>query len=157
MPETKEAETSLSIKVFPDSLEQTLGGPIIGVIEIRLKDTVFPGSNWYDFVVIILGWWLSSTYSLVSRRSETVHCEFMDGPFRFSLDYITGQRWRIRLTRNTPENQEVAAGIVDSKFVLNDLLESAHKIIAACKNKGWISNDIRELEDRYASLKSLVS
>lgn len=156
MSNIKEFECPLLIKVFPDGLEQGLGGSIIGVIEIHLNDMVFPGPNWHDFVVTILGWWLLSAYDLAAHRSEMVYYRFMDGPFEFSMGYITEQRWRIRLIRNASESEEVARGIIDSKAALKGLLVSADKIIVACKNKGWISNDIRELENQYTSLKSLV-
>jgi hypothetical protein len=153
---TNEVDVPLSIKVLLDTLEQSSGRLITGVISISLRQHVFPDSAWSDFVVTVLSWWLSSAYNLASHRDETVICRFMDGPFGFSMELMREDCWHIKLFRDISGSNLIAESLVDPKLVLHELLSAADKVLTACKAKNWLSDDIKELESQYTRLRQLA-
>src|SRR5262245_65003096 len=82
---------SFSVKLRPNELvkRRLVSGPIW----LEMDGQAFPIDAWYDFPVVILGWWLSNLKPLVTNQSMSCECPFMDGHYRFDVTAFVYSIW----------------------------------------------------------------
>jgi len=135
-------DKKFQVLVEKQTLHRSQRGSITGVIAVRAGGIVFPEDRWSDFPVVVLGWWINECRRI--RTGGTARCQFMDGPYRFSI--------RITGGANEAEIELPAANSAPLRVDLADVLEeirgAARVILATCDAAGWNSTDIETLRSR---------
>ncbi len=92
---------TLEIVVTPAELRRSATGSITGRLWLRLTATrertdidAFPGDEWSDFPVTVLGWWLGRLARDTGSGEAIERCQFMDGPFAFTVRRRRGVQLR---------------------------------------------------------------
>lgn len=76
----------LRIVIHPDSFQDTESSPATGIIYWQIGDFEFPAGDWYDFVLVVLNWWLDNLLGLFQGTLKTAEMDFMDGPFLVRIE-----------------------------------------------------------------------
>lgn len=119
---------------------------ITGRIHMALDAVAFPEEDWDDFVVIVLGWWCAA----LSGVGTSVDLDFMDGSFRARLSGRDPGVWNLRL-EGRPQD-EILKGIVEKSATRASLLAAATQVLDECAERGWRTDEIRELAERREAL-----
>jgi hypothetical protein len=132
------------IVALPDSLDLTNSGLITGRIFFDMGGVIFPSEDWDDFIVVLLGWWISSILQLVEGHVDETELRFMDGPYVVQAERESeGVLCLQCVARGSP----VCDGIqVRGDTLLAEIISVSAKILKACEAKGWRSEDIEKLE-----------
>jgi hypothetical protein len=136
------APQTVEVFVSPATLSRSAAGSITGPIWIRIpaaggrtEDDVFPEDGWSDFPVIVLGWWLGRLARDTGGREAAERCEFMDGPFAFTVRRRRGDpQWTVAW----PGHSQV---VVDGPTFLDRLISTARAVLDACHTNGWAGPD----------------
>jgi hypothetical protein len=78
-------------------------------------------------------------------------CQFMDGPFSFSVQASLDPAWTVRLLGR--EGEPTATVEAPPQEVAAAVAVAAETVLAACDAKGWTSRDIDELRRSAADLR----
>src|SRR5262249_2529897 len=73
---------------------------VVGPIWLEMHGQAFPIDAWYDFPVAILGFWLGNMKPLITNRSKSCECPFMDGPYLVEVTVHDQTDWAISFIRN---------------------------------------------------------
>ncbi|SFS45560.1 hypothetical protein [Marininema halotolerans] len=145
----------IEVIVDVDSLAMYSSGNIVGDIFITEKMNSFPDQYWFDFPIIILGWWNRAVERLSKAKiGSTEILYFMDGPFRVNAAKIENKK--VKLSFLKYDRVEVFTSIVDMAYLIEQLLNASRKLIRKINNKGWSSEDIEELRRSAKNLKELA-
>ena len=125
----------LDLQTFQQS---QAGGNVTGVIYLELRDGAFPGREWSDFPVIILGWWADALIELEAPTRREVRWRFMDGPHWVTL---------------TKEGVAASGGAVEFREVHRTLSEAVERVVTHCDQHGMFSRDLETLRDHFQRLK----
>jgi hypothetical protein len=87
---------TFAVTLDPATLSRSRRGSITGVLFVVSDGTVFPEQGWSDFPVVVLGWWARAVCEVMDGAREGV-CQFMDGPFSFSVQASSDRAWTVRL------------------------------------------------------------
>jgi hypothetical protein len=148
---------AFSIAVSQDSFRLSNAGVVTGINYINVDGQSFPSPGWYDFPVVILGWWLESITRLGANPALTVECLFMDGPFYFTLSSRASLTWTVACKERTSAGEclIIPAITFDSECVSKAIIGAASLISAACERQAWDSEDLATLKGRLATAKKL--
>lgn len=135
-------------------LEKSDSNLITSRICLDIDDFQFPDAKWNDFVVVILGWWLRETLSLLNGNQEEISCNFMDGPFVFKIKN-TGETFLLKLFTDK-DSDSIFESNINKEIYLESLLSSAQSVILKCENNNWSSDDIKELKYQIKLLKGTL-
>ena len=142
-----------SIRIVLDTLSKQPSGAITGVIHLKLDEITFPESDWNDFVIVILGWWLRDIRSLIDEHSQSCICRFMDGPFQFEIEAAKPDAWVIRFVRRTrSRNEYLTERIAARQDIVDEMLATTKSVIDACLENEWDTVEISTLKENYASI-----
>jgi hypothetical protein len=146
------------VNVQPQTITISKHNCVTGHISITIREITFPENNWDDFIVTILGWWLTSTIEVISGKESKGYCYFMDGPYKFEIEASSKDVWKCRfLERGSLENEKcILEEFIEPQPLLDSLLDSSSVVINLCHEKGWISKELNLLENQYSKLKSLI-
>ncbi|MBX9399963.1 hypothetical protein K4L06_01470 [Lysobacter sp. BMK333-48F3] len=127
--------------------------PALGCIYISMDGTDFPSSDWSDFVVVVLRWWLRAVYNLTvgGRKREIVN--FMDGPYSVEIEKEADGILRFRALTGDGRRNVFAEAEADAASFAGDLLKRAKAVLAACRESGWTSPDLDELQNSADALE----
>ena len=136
------APQTVLVFVAAAELSRSAAGSITGPIWLQLPATgertaadTFPGDGWSDFPVVVLGWWLGQLARDTGGREAVERCQFMDGPFAFTVRRRRGDPlWIVA----APGRAEV---VVDGRTFLNSVTEAARVVLDACHRNGWAGPD----------------
>lgn len=158
------------IHVSTQDLHQSDYASITCSIWIEVGGMAFPGEDWSDFAVEILGWWVDAVVKFLSGSADVARCEFMDGPWVFHLVPKAKDEglWSVELGHRTvsrpdgpldkrhPAERLVEefspAGDVRPEEVIEELLRSSNSLLRECLKRGWETPEIEYLEARYRQL-----
>ena len=113
------------IIVLPAEIEATMSS-YVGRLEVHVGDEVFPEVGWYDFVVVVLGWFAQAVGNLDDKNPVVV--DFMDGPFVVKM-VARGDMVQIRAgTRNRAPSLDE---IVDRNRLVQSILCAGNAVLAA--------------------------
>jgi len=130
---------------------------VFGPIWIELDGHSFPTDNWYDFPVVILGWWLNNIKLLVTGKTRKCECLFMDGPYEFQITMQNSQMWSIKfIERRLDKDECLFERVIDPNALFLEMLSSANIIVDVCRRKGWESSDLLDLEKEIDSINSTL-
>jgi hypothetical protein len=143
---------SLTVVVDLDTLD-TKTSLATGKVHVRFGDVDFPETDWDDFVVRVLGWWLEDVRKL-TEKGVGVLLSFMDGPFAIRLEPSTQvDRWRATALWQEAPDQDLPQGIeIDPRELTASLGEAARAVLAECTHRGVNSPDLRNLASALSAL-----
>ena len=110
----------------------------------------FPEVGWSDFPVALLSAWVTELQRLarlVPSDGAIAKCQFMDGPYFFTVHAQGGGAWRISCV----EERSKGAGapsqvwVTDSSSFLDGLYRASRATLAACDARGWWNADTETL------------
>ena len=135
-------------------IERSAAGVVAGPIWIAADGTnvAFPEAGWSDFPVVLLGRWLPSLGRL-RDRGQAADCQFMDGPYRFTVASVAPNAWRIACFegREGPSvSNAVAEWSVDAGAFLHSGLAAARAVLGYCDGRGWWDDDTDRLRAAIA-------
>jgi hypothetical protein len=146
---------SFSVKLSPTELvkRRLVSGPIW----LEMGGQAFPIDAWYDFPVVILGWWLSNLKPLVTNQSTNCECPFMDGPYRFDVTVRKRRDWTVTFIRDELAGEKrLLEDEVDPQTLISEVISAANLAIEVCKQNEWISDDLITLEKEVGEMKGLT-
>lgn len=122
------------------------GRSITGHVYFAFNGFSFPSSDWNDFVVVIVSWWLDALQTI--RENQEATLRFMDGPYSLVLSV---EKSDTALARCIEERDELVT--IHQEFVeLSDLCSEIHSlaqlIVFHCRENGMESSDVDLLESR---------
>ena len=139
----------MKVVVLPESYEKTASGAVSGKIYLQCEDHCFPDCAWFDFPVVILGWWLEALHRLSTRASKQEELVFMEGPFRMTLSEPRGGVSRYEW--QAPGL--VASGEVDFEDLLKEAISAGSLSVETALDSFGLDGDL----DRLSSLLATVS
>ena len=149
------SDETLRITVEPQTFVDAHGGPVTGVIFFDLETLQFPSIGWSDFPVVLVSWWLGAALQLTSSPKTERFLEFMDGPYRVSVQSAGAQDWLLRFIDEHGSGEVRAEWKGPSRDVVKQLLSSANLIDRTCTAHGWESPDLSKLRQRANDLRRL--
>ena len=132
------------IKVVVDtaSLCRAQTGGITGRVCLSGPAGDFPESEWSDFPVVVLAWWVEGLCDLASGRATEFRGLFMDGPFSFTVKTGPGRTARVSYGSR---DEETTIGIQPIDSLLESALLAGKLVAAECSRRQWESNDLETL------------
>jgi hypothetical protein len=120
------ADTSLSestrLHADPSTLRPGSLGPSTGDLWLTLGGAAFPGAQWNDFIVVILGAWCAAVLRVVRPRSRTEQVHFMEGPYVVELSRAGQGELHVRAMQRP--GGEIAHAVVSISAHVTNLLEA---------------------------------
>jgi hypothetical protein len=144
------AHQEVFVEVDIATLAMSARGSITGVVFIRGTDRSFPASDWSDFPVVILDWWLEPVSQILQRKTKTWMCRFMEGPLTMQLTQQDGDSWLLTGANNGCTEFEAA---VSCRTFIRSLLGAAREILTACGQRRWSNADIDKLASTLKRLE----
>ena len=71
----------IQVEVVDGALNFRPRGPAVGRIYFDFGAFQFPDQNWTDFVVVMVGVWLSDIARFQNSNTDEIKFRFMDGPY----------------------------------------------------------------------------
>jgi hypothetical protein len=129
------------------------GLPGTGNIHLSFGNLDFPETEWSDFVIVILGWWLEAVTRLLDDGTGVL-LRFMDGPLGVMLEPTSQvDRWRATARRNDVPYPDLPEGMEISRLeLIASLREAARTVLDECNRRGVESPDIQELATGLGAL-----
>jgi hypothetical protein len=137
----------VSLTVFVDlTTLATKTSLVTGKVHVRFGDVDFPDTDWDDFVVVVLTWWLVEVRKLIEEGVGVV-MRFMDGPFAVMLEPSTQlDRWRATAQRQAAPYPGLPEGIeINPRELTASLGEAARAVLGECNHRGIESLDVKNL------------
>jgi hypothetical protein len=132
------------VRFEPESLERTGGGTVVGKIWVEIDGASFPGEGWFDFVPVILVWWLEALREFSSHGQANLR--FMDGPYLMRAVNQGQGRSRLDLIRERRSGEDRRASyVVDMNSFLEAVNEAARRVVIECETRGWAFRDLDSL------------
>jgi len=135
-----------AVVIDEERLELTASGTLFGLCGVCIAGKALPDSDWTDFVVPVITWWISGVVSTNHGVGEA-HLDFMDGPFGISVVPID----HVRVSLTAFERRKAGAVTALGRVVLpiadlrRDVVVAATSVGETCLRKGWKSPAIDEL------------
>ena len=131
------------VVVDPSTLRtRTPGGNVTGTVCLKFGGEHFPDSQWNDFPVIVLGWWIGGLLDVVHDRAETFEGMFMDGPYSFVVEAAYGVSAKITL--RSPETSLTQT--INLRALLASAASAGAAVAHECRANGWANADLTQLE-----------
>lgn len=129
-------------------------GPATGDIALVIGGITFPGPGWNDFVIVILGAWLSALARLVRKESAGERVHFMEGPFAVDMKRLENGTIRLRALERPDGERAVLA--VPPLALVENAVAAADDVLRICRDKAHRSDDVDQLEATTMLLREEV-
>lgn len=123
---------------------------ITGKICFNIDKNYFPDSNWNDFVIIILNWWINSLLNIY--KESQFDLMFMDGPFLVRINIDNKKKINVKLIERRKKEKIIYTCLSDISDLLKAVINTTKELIDYIDNKKWISTDITELKKSFLQL-----
>ncbi|MBO0950617.1 hypothetical protein [Fibrella forsythiae] len=140
----------MEIILEPNSLRLSSSGNIHGVLYFETSDKIFPDTDWNDFVVVLLGWWVESAINLKQGLSKQERLRFMDGPYSILVKYIDKNQLSLDFIE---KDHTIDSSFIQLSSFINILSKACEKLLKIIEANNWQTGDISLLKSRYASLQ----
>ena len=137
----------ISIVVDPASLKREPNGNVTGMLLLRGEAADFPAAAWFDFPVVVLGWWIAGLTKLSSGETRTFQGLFMDGPYAFTVRTGHGDEAQVAWG---PRGKELLVGVTPIQNLLASAVRAGTVVAEACRAQDWRNSDIDQLEHALA-------
>lgn len=119
-------------------------GLVYGGVFVQVGDLVFPSNDWTDFVVVVLSWWCRALSRILAGESMPIEIRFMEGPY--SVEISSANR-AILLMLKSGANASIQHQIeVTPGPLVDSVVLAAMQVSRKCREQGWCSDDLKELE-----------
>lgn len=145
-----------AVQVDEDSLDQSMSGMVHGKIFLSVGSKVFPDSEWDDFVVIILGWWLAEVKNILDGSGSFCCFRFMDGPYYFEAHRNVQGGLSVAFFRDG-EQYDCDFPLISIHDFLQEILRASNKVARTCNSRGWRSKEISTLQRLIRELRFIGS
>lgn len=134
------------VRIETGGLTRSESGSITGKLILHFGDTVFPGHDWDDFVVVVLSWWCGE-YEKIADLNSSFHLRFMDGPFiAHGLRSATGDGL-VTINLGSSGREAMHGSVVVERAALAAALSEAARTIAeACRRNSWDPPELNKLK-----------
>lgn len=133
---------SAMVCIDPNRCRRGTRGHVTGPLFVDINGYAFPHSTWDDFVVIVMGWWLSAVLPDAHRYAANVRLQFMDGSYHIEICDSTSEH-----VLKCFSNDRLVR--TETRFSMNSLrdscLESARLLVRHCQSRNWSDGDIDHL------------
>lgn len=133
-----------SIFTQVESLKTRPNGSATGRIWLEFGGHAFPSSRWDDFVVVVLGWWVEAILRVI-QKNDSVVVNFMDGPYSVEIYRDAFNTLFFNALNSSNFNGGPYVGSADLNSFAADLIFQSQKILTACRQQNWWSNDAEML------------
>ena len=132
--------------------------PATGRIHVRLAGVAFPSSDWYDFVVVLLGWWTNQVAQLLKHDASGI-IRFMEGPYEIKLESAGRQDvfQATALYKDLPFPRLPKPVALGRSDLATSLRKTSEAVLAEFRRRGLDSRDLRNLADGLMALKQAES
>jgi hypothetical protein len=146
----------VDVVVDATALVRNGSGTIAGPIWLRDGDSStqadFPEVGWVDLPLAALGSWVSDLQRLARRLPSSgavSTCNFMEGPYYFTVRVERGGDWLIRCfearEHSAHPDQPVHEWRTGSSAFLASVIRAGRAVLARCDVRGWWSRDTETL------------
>ena len=146
----------IDVVVDATALVRNGSGTIAGPIWLRDGDSDtqadFPEVGWVDLPLALLGSWLAELQRLahtVPSSGTTSTCNFLDGPYYFTVRVDTGGAWVVRCfearERSTQPPRPVHEWRTGGAAFLASVVRAGRAVLARCDARGWWNRDTETL------------
>ncbi len=144
---------SVEMRINEFEKRQLVKGPLW----LRIDNQDFPIDGWYDFPVVIMGWWLNNIKPLITKQAVKCECPFMDGPYRLEISVRNQQSWILTFIKDNINGRVcLIEREADSNLIISEILKSSSIIAALCQEKGWESEDLATLTAEVEEVSHLT-
>jgi len=127
-------------------------GAVTGVVYWRAGQIAFPEEGWDDFVVIVLGWWARSLREFAGGQVDETRLDFMDGPFWLRL-VREGALVHVECVDWGRGASVVGEFRVSEARLTSAVLTAAEAVLAECRSRGVVSEDLAVLREDCERLR----
>ena len=120
---------------------------------IDINGHVFPDSQWSDFALIVLNWWISSVLENCRKENADFVLFFMDGPFYVDCRKRGENIIMSCVTEKTCKAIVCECTLKFDEFV-RELINASSAIIDSAKKNKY--GKLKELKDLRKSLQLLI-
>lgn len=148
---------SFFIRLRTSEFLRRRSGSVVGPVWLEMDGQEFPIDVWYDFPVVIAGWWLSNVKSLIANEAVKCACPFMDGPYKFDVTVQSRSSWTVTFIKDeVGREKRLLERQVEPKVIVSEMLASANTVVKLCQEKQWESEDLVILEREIGEVKGLM-
>ena len=143
----------ISLKIDFNTLEKSSSESITSLNYFKIKDKVFPDENWYDFVIVILNFWLSEIIKMRQKNKRKGKFYFMDGPAYFTIE----KRVKVFVFEGYLNDKILITKQIDFEEFNNTILTNSTDILDEMEKRNWSSADIENLKKNIIVLSGKKS
>lgn len=132
------------VVVDPSSLTQAAGGAVAGQLHVETDDLCFPDDGWWDFPLVVLGWWLTT---LRTASASDFELRFMDGPFRINCSRRDDRVEFVCVRGGAAGDTEVGWGSATATEMDAGIDAAARAVVAFCLAASLPTGGLEQLLD----------
>lgn len=133
----------IALHIDFSTLEKSRSGLISSIVYFKIKDKIFPEERWYDFVIVILNFWLSEIIKMKQKKKRKGKFYFMDGPIYFTIE----KRAETSVFEGYRNDKLLLTKQIDFEVFTNIILSSSKHILREMEIRNWSSSDIENLKN----------
>lgn len=133
----------------------TKAGLVSAGLRLSLDSLLFPHTEWTDFNVVVLQWWVAAAIRLLGGEKQTVEVRFMEGPFLVTIEDRGERTWNLKLVEAGLRTDVKAEATVEALPLIRSILSASDAVLALCRERRWWSSDADTLVRSLAQLKSV--
>jgi hypothetical protein len=141
--------------VHASSISFRSTSPATGDVVLLVDGSPFPMAGWNDFVVVIVGSWISSLLRIVQNTSEIERVYFMEGPYAVDIGPLEDGVIRIRAIER-PNREHTLIDVLFRPLV-ESAVSAADQVLMVCGGAGHKSRDSEKLRSALDGLKIELS
>lgn len=119
--------------------------PVAFRICTEVDGTTFPARDWFDFGVVMLGWWAGEINALEDARQTTAILRFMEGPYELRIVARTHNRWSLSAHERGSASATVLQSELSRKDVVEEIRRSSSELLDLCKRYNYWTDDCETL------------
>ena len=139
-----------SFKIITDLQREDIArtspfAPVSLRICTEIDGTAFPTRDWYDFGIVVLGWWGEEVNALEDDRLTAATLRFMEGPYELRVTALTRNRWSLFAQERGMTSTTALQSELDPKDVIDEVRRSIGELLGVCKLYSYWSDDCEAL------------
>jgi hypothetical protein len=128
---------------------------ITGKICFYIDNNYFPDSDWNDFLVVVLNWWINNLLRINNNLNHDFM--FMDGPFLVRINVENKEEIKLTLIERKIKEKTIYSGKSEINELTRVIFHTSKEIIDFIEDNNWISDEILELKKSFLQLKQNIN
>jgi hypothetical protein len=146
-------QAEIKIDLADGRLTRSPAGLVLGDVWLAVDGSAFPTAQWWDFIVVVLGWWCQALLGLLGGEQGPIEVNFMDGPYRVELGPLANGSLHVVVIER---DQKGHVADVEAGPLVLSVLSAAARILHECKRRNWWSRDEEALAQAREALRRAV-